>query len=62
MGGFSRCAPRLAYGPTIVAYRGLADDPARAAELDAALAALGDEALHDGVMEWEYLLVRARRA
>ncbi|GAA0267850.1 class I SAM-dependent methyltransferase [Cryptosporangium japonicum] len=40
------------YGPTIVAYRGLD----RAAELDAELAALGDRALVDGVMEWEYLL------
>lgn len=49
------------YGPTIVAYRGLADDPDRTAALDAELAALGDDHLTDGVMEWEYLLVTATR-
>jgi hypothetical protein len=49
------------YGPTIAVYRSLADDPARMAELDAALAALGDDALADGVMEWEYLLLTASR-
>jgi ubiquinone/menaquinone biosynthesis C-methylase UbiE len=50
------------YGPTIAVYRSLADDPARTQELDTALAALGDAALSDGVMEWEYLLLTARRA
>lgn len=50
------------YGPTIAVYRSLADDPARAAELDAALAELGDEAAREGVMEWEYLLVTAPRS
>jgi hypothetical protein len=45
-----------------VAYRGIADDPAKVAELDRALEALGDRALVDDVMEWEYLLVTARRA
>ena len=50
------------YGPTIAAYRGIADDPERTAELDAALAALGDRYLQDGAMEWEYLLVTATRA
>jgi SAM-dependent methyltransferase len=49
------------YGPTIAVYRSLADDPARAQELDAALAQLGDDALTDGVMEWEYLLLTCRR-
>jgi SAM-dependent methyltransferase len=45
------------YGPVIAAYRNVADDPARTAELDAALAGLGDDALDgDGVMQWEYLL------
>jgi hypothetical protein len=29
--------------------------------LDADLAALGDRFLRDGVMDWEYLLVTARR-
>lgn len=49
------------FGPTIAAYRGLADDPERTAALDAALAALGDEHLagEPPVMEWEYLLVTA---
>lgn len=49
------------YGPTIVAYRSLADDPARAAALDAELVALGDDYLSDGAMEWEYLLFTATR-
>jgi ubiquinone/menaquinone biosynthesis C-methylase UbiE len=50
------------YGPTIAVYRSLADDPGQMAALDADLAALGDRFLRDGVMEWEYLLVTARRA
>lgn len=50
------------YGPTITAYRGIADEPQRVAELDAALAALGDRVLAGtGAMDWEYLLVTARR-
>jgi len=51
------------YGPTIAAYRGIADQPDRVAELDAALADLGDRALAGtATMEWEYLLVTARAA
>ena len=50
------------YGPTIAAYRGLADDPVRTAELDEALAAHGDRYVVDGAMEWEYLLLTARRS
>jgi SAM-dependent methyltransferase len=51
------------YGPTITAYRGIADDPDKVAALDAALADLGDRALAgDSGMGWEYLLVTARRA
>jgi SAM-dependent methyltransferase len=50
------------YGPTITAYRNVAADPVRTADLDAALADLGDRFLRGGVMEWEYLLVTARRA
>jgi hypothetical protein len=46
------------YGPTIAAYRNIADDPERTAQLDADLAALG--ARHPD-MEWEYLIVTARR-
>lgn len=50
------------YGPTIAAYRGLGEEPDRGAELDEALAALGDAWLGaDGSMEWEYLLTTARR-
>ena len=50
------------YGPTIAVYRFLADDPARTAELDEALAAHGDRYVGEGPMEWEYLLFTARRA
>lgn len=50
------------YGPTIAAYRNVADDPTRTAELDAALAGLADRALVDGTMNWEYLLVIAEVA
>ena len=49
------------YGPTIVTYRAIADDARRVAELDAALAELGNASLVDGVMEWEYLLTTAHR-
>jgi hypothetical protein len=50
------------YGPTMVAYRAIADDVERVAALDAALDDLTKR--HDrgdGVLEWEYLLVTARR-
>ncbi|MEU4161811.1 class I SAM-dependent methyltransferase [Actinoplanes sp. NPDC026670] len=50
------------YGPTIAVYRNIADDPARVAELDAALLTLAES--HDlggGAMDWEYLLYTARR-
>jgi SAM-dependent methyltransferase len=56
------------YGPTVAAYRGLAGEPDRAASLDEDLSDLARR--HDrgeglgkqrGVMEWEYLLVTARR-
>ncbi len=50
------------YGPTITAYRGIADQPERVAELDESLADLGDRALAGTrAMDWEYLLVTARR-
>lgn len=50
------------YGPTIAAYRGLADDPDRTADLDRALVDLARAAGADsGSMEWEYLLVVAQR-
>jgi hypothetical protein len=51
------------YGPTITAYRGIVDQPERVAELDEALAGLGERALAGTrAMEWEYLLVTARRS
>ena len=48
------------YGPTIAVYNRNADDPARVAEIDAALddLALSATSPHGG-MEWEYLLVTA---
>ena len=54
---------KAVYGPTIAVYRTLADDPDRTAELDAALVDLArSHDLGDGRMEWEYLLLTARRA
>lgn len=51
------------YGPTIAAYRNIADDPHRTAALDRALVELARTAGADtGTMHWEYLLVTARRA
>ncbi|HTQ20850.1 class I SAM-dependent methyltransferase [Mycobacterium sp.] len=50
------------YGPTISTYRGLADQPDRAAALDTQLAELGDRHLAGtSTMEWEFLLVTARK-
>lgn len=50
------------YGPTCAAYRGLAGDPARTAELDAAIDGLARSAQDAaGAMEWEYLLVTGTR-
>lgn len=50
------------YGPTLATYRRIADAPEQVATLDRELAALAEA--HDlggGAMEWEYLLVTARR-
>ncbi|MER6825586.1 class I SAM-dependent methyltransferase [Streptosporangium sp. NPDC000563] len=52
------------YGPTIAVYRGLAGDPDRAAALDQALTELARGHLQGEektVMEWEYLLLTARK-
>ena len=51
------------YGPTIVTYRGIADDPDRVASLDRDLAALAgrhDRGTDTTIMDWEYLLFTAR--
>jgi SAM-dependent methyltransferase len=48
------------YGPTIAAYRGIADEPHRVAELDRALVDLAEAHRQpDGSLAWEYLLVVA---
>ncbi|GEK80202.1 class I SAM-dependent methyltransferase [Agrococcus baldri] len=47
---------KASYGPTIVAYRGIADDPERVAELDAGLAELGDRCREDDLVRLEYLV------
>ena len=52
---------KACYGPTIAVYRAIADDPDRVADLDQRLAELGDGALVDGAMAWEYLVVVAQR-
>ncbi len=61
------------YGPTIAVYRAIADDPERTAALDAELAGLarrhdlgagstaGTPSNQSTVMEWEYLLLTARK-
>ena len=50
------------YGPTVVAYRGIAEEPDRVAALDADLAALARRFdVGGGAMEWEYLLLTATR-
>ncbi|MDX2600770.1 class I SAM-dependent methyltransferase [Streptomyces caniscabiei] len=51
------------YGPTIAAYRAVADDPDRTAALDRDLAELArrhDQGSGSTAMEWEYLLFTAR--
>jgi hypothetical protein len=49
------------YGPTVTVYRSIAGDPERVAALDDDLAALAARNVTAGVMQWEYLLVTARR-
>ena len=44
-------------------YRNIEGDPDRVAELDAAIAQVGDSVLSgSSTMEWEYLLLTARKA
>ncbi|MFJ3582970.1 class I SAM-dependent methyltransferase [Streptomyces sp. NPDC090127] len=52
---------KTCYGPTIATYRFIAEDPERVSALDTALDELASHHLTDGAMEWEYLLVTARR-
>jgi SAM-dependent methyltransferase len=55
---------KTCYGPTVAAYRGIAEDPERVAALDHALADLArrhDRGITSTVMDWEYLLLTARR-
>jgi len=52
------------YGPTIAAYQGLADDPERTAALDRDLVDLArshDQGTTSTALDWEYLLLTARR-
>jgi hypothetical protein len=50
------------YGPTIAAYRNIAGQPDRVEALDAELAELGNQYLAgSSSMEWEYLVVTARK-
>jgi ubiquinone/menaquinone biosynthesis C-methylase UbiE len=56
---------KAAYGPVIAAYRAIASDPDRVAALDAELAGLArkhDRGRGHTVMDWEYLLLVARKA
>jgi SAM-dependent methyltransferase len=54
---------KASYGPTIAAYRGIADDPQRTTALDHDLTDLArrhDHGTQTTVMDWEYLLLTAR--
>ncbi len=56
---------KTVYGPTIAVYRGISDDPERVAALDhdlAAVAARFDRGTAATVMDWEYLVLTARRS
>ena len=54
---------KAVYGPTISVYRNIEDDSGRVAALDADIAAVGDSVLSGAsTMEWEYLLLTARKA
>jgi SAM-dependent methyltransferase len=56
---------KINYGPTISAFRFIADDPERVAALDHDLAELGqrfDIGTDSYVLDWEYLIFIARKA
>ncbi|MEU8804522.1 methyltransferase domain-containing protein [Spirillospora sp. NPDC048819] len=50
------------YGPTIAVYNRIADDPDKVAALDEALADLARRHAQGTSVDWEYLLLTARRA
>lgn len=55
---------KACYGPTIAVYRGLASDPQQVAALDLELAQLArrnDHGAGSTIMDWEYLLLTARK-
>ena len=55
---------KAVYGPTIAVYKSLADEPERAAALDAELAELArrmDRGQGTTVVDWEYLLLTATK-
>jgi ubiquinone/menaquinone biosynthesis C-methylase UbiE len=55
---------KTCYGPTVAAYRGIAEDPQRVSALDHALTDLTrrhDHGTTSTIMDWEYLLLTARR-
>lgn len=54
---------KATYGPTIAVYRNIESHPDRVAALDAEIAQVGDSVLSaSSSMEWEYLLLTARKA
>jgi SAM-dependent methyltransferase len=56
---------KVNYGPTISAYKFIADDPGRVAALDHDLAELGrrfDVGTDSTVLDWEYLIFTARKS
>lgn len=53
---------KATYGPTIAVYRNIESHPDRVAALDAEIAQVGDSVLSaSSSMEWEYLLLTARK-
>lgn len=55
---------KACYGPTITVYRAIAEDPDRVAALDQDLTDLverHDHGTEATVMDWEYLLLTARK-
>jgi hypothetical protein len=55
---------KTTYGPTIAVYRNIADDVGKVAALDAALDDLArrhDYGAGSTVLDWEYLLLTARK-